>query len=368
MKKGLSILLVIALMVTMAIPLMGAGSPPEKLTWVDGFGFHCNAAKGNGATDVINLLNDRVVAKGSQKDVFGVKANPIGLERVGNTTTWNLLTNDIECATCGRIDWVTFSNNNGKISGKNIQANHSGTPRYIAEVSIFWTTEILECEWECEGVPCTFECDVTYGDDFVCICEKNCSPCDPCGCIPHECLPCECAAKDAGFVETIKVVVPSAFSYDYAIEGFTLVNITDNKGNVVEFPAQLPAAKASYSFTFNFVANGDCACDFEACTSVCGCDPCGGFSSFDPPVEPPVEPPVRPPVCQHLTAVCDECKGGNGNNCSNCVNVNQPNSNTNFFCLDCGVKVGQRNPNNLGNPNVTWGVQECACPKCCPHD
>jgi len=132
MKKVLTIVLVIAMLVAMAVPAMAKNAPVEKLTWTDGFGFHCNAAKGNGATDVINLINGKVVAKGSQKDVFGVKNNPITLLHASGTA-YNLATNDIECATCGRIDWVTYSNNNGVINGKNIQANHSGSPRYWAQ-------------------------------------------------------------------------------------------------------------------------------------------------------------------------------------------------------------------------------------------
>ena len=110
-----------------------AAATPTDISWVDGFGFHCNDCKGNGATSVIDLRDGKniIVAKGNQKDVFGVpKTYPIPLKRVGNTTTWDLVTDNIECATCGRIDWVTFSNNNGVINGKNIQAQHSGTPRY----------------------------------------------------------------------------------------------------------------------------------------------------------------------------------------------------------------------------------------------
>ena len=113
-----------------------------NIIWQDGFGFHCNKAGGNGATAVeykgdVKAIKDAIskikkqpagsmaVEKGDQKDIFGTKTYQISLERVGATTTWNLKTGtDIVCMTCGRTDWVTYSNNSGVINGKNIQANH----------------------------------------------------------------------------------------------------------------------------------------------------------------------------------------------------------------------------------------------------
>jgi len=324
-KKVLAVVIAIVMMFAMTIPVLAKNTVDNaQLTWKDGFGFHCNAVKGNGATDVINLNNGAVVAKGNQKNVFGTNANPINLQRVESTTTWNLLTNDIECATCGRIDWITYSNNNGVINGKNIQANHSGSPRYIAEVSIFWTTEVLECEIDCEAEDCTFECDL------VCDCGE-CEPCT-CNCEDHNCIVCNCAVTANGFVETKKVIVPIDFSYDFNIAGFDLVNITDAKGNAVTFPVSLPAAKASYSFTFNFVASGDCVCTFGCIGDCnCECDPTGGF--FRDP---------DPHVC---IAACDNCKNGVGSNHENCERNNNEN-NTNYFCIDCGKKLGRYHGNH----------------------
>jgi len=119
---------------------------PTTRIWLSGFGFHCNECGGNGATAVIYQGDDTgvikaignikkqpagsmVVEKGDQKDIFGTKTYPIALERVGDTTLWNLITgDDIKCATCGRTDWVTYSNNSGVIEGKNIQAHHPPLP------------------------------------------------------------------------------------------------------------------------------------------------------------------------------------------------------------------------------------------------
>jgi len=343
-KKIFSCAIAVVMLFSLAIPALASSNSQivvnaETRIWQDGFGFHCNALKGNGATSVINLINDKVVAKGSQKDVFGVKSNPIGLARVANTITWDLLTNDIECATCGRIDWVTFSNNNGVINGKNIEVNHSSTPRYLAEVSIFWTSEILECDIVCDALACTFACELE------CDC---CEPCK-CGCDAHVCVECDCAATDAGFVETVKVAVPSAFSYDYGIDGFSLKNITDANGNAVEFPIELPAKKASYSFTFNFEKNGDCECDFN-CNGKCDCecDPPGDFFGG----------------CNHewICSVCWDAaeKGLKKGSHPGCHNDSTGNSKQNtFFCLKCFESQNHWNRGNNPAPD-----KHCDCPVC----
>ncbi|MCL1834817.1 MAG: hypothetical protein FWG48_01540, partial [Oscillospiraceae bacterium] len=148
-KRFLALLIVAVMVVAFAVPAMAGNTPkaePTELTWTDGFGFHCNACGGNGQTSVIyagtnpavikaigNIkkqpAGSMVVLKGDQKDIFGTKTYPIKLERVGTTTEWNLITgDDIVCETCGRTDWVTYSNQNGVINGKNIQAHHPALP------------------------------------------------------------------------------------------------------------------------------------------------------------------------------------------------------------------------------------------------
>jgi len=125
MKKLLSILVVVAILSAMAVPAFG-------FTWTDGFGFHCNNAKGNG------------------KVVTGFEKANIGLTRVGDTTTWNLdIILDNECPSCKRIDWVTFSNKNGAINGKNIQVNHSANPVYKASASA--DLVLIDTVVDCEG-------------------------------------------------------------------------------------------------------------------------------------------------------------------------------------------------------------------------
>jgi len=104
--------------------------------WQDGFGFHCGGAVAveylgsiKGTLDAIAKINkknpiSKIVEKGDQKDIFGTKTFPVTLERVGMTTAWNLMTDDIKCTKCGRTDWVTYSNNSGVINGKHIQCEH----------------------------------------------------------------------------------------------------------------------------------------------------------------------------------------------------------------------------------------------------
>jgi len=152
MKKNklVSLVLVFAMILSLGVTAMAA--PSNQIVdgadriWQDGFGFHCNAANGNGQTSVIYAgdsaavkasiakikkqpAGSLLVLKGDQKDIFGTATYQIRLERVGDTTAWNLMTGtDIVCETCGRTDWVTYSNNSGVINGKNIQAHHPDLP------------------------------------------------------------------------------------------------------------------------------------------------------------------------------------------------------------------------------------------------
>jgi len=127
MKKFISIALVFVFVFSMAMPVMA-------LNWDNGAGFHCNAGKGNG----------RVIT--------GAEAQPLNLSRVGTSTVWNVVTSAadaIVCPTCARIDWVTFSNKNGVINGKNIQINHSANPVYLAKASatlVLQLRTINECD------------------------------------------------------------------------------------------------------------------------------------------------------------------------------------------------------------------------------
>ena len=103
--------------------------------WRDGFGFHCNATNGNGRTNV--TINGKVYKSNDQNDNGKDSAMHSNLVRVGTTTLWNLLKDDIVCATCGSTEWVTYSNNSGVINGKNPQVHH----RAYAEIVKTWADE-----------------------------------------------------------------------------------------------------------------------------------------------------------------------------------------------------------------------------------
>ena len=153
-NKLISIALVVVMVLALGLTAVAASNSqevtgPTSRIWQDGFGFHCNQCGGNGATAVIykgsnkaviaaiaNLkkqpAGSMLVEKGEQKNIFGTKIYPITIERVGDTTLWNLVTgDDIECATCHRTDWVTYSNKNGVVEGKNIQAHHPPLPDVV---------------------------------------------------------------------------------------------------------------------------------------------------------------------------------------------------------------------------------------------
>ena len=136
-RRFLAIFLTVAMIFAMASPATAGGNSTaanaaQTITWTDGFGFHCNNGNGNGRTDVI-VGGRRLGGQNSNHHGLGTNQTPIVLERVGTTTTWNLLTDAIVCATCGRTDWVTYSNNNGVINGRNIQVNHKAVMPEPAE-------------------------------------------------------------------------------------------------------------------------------------------------------------------------------------------------------------------------------------------
>ena len=99
----------------------------QIVTWVDGFGFHCNTFGGNGRTDII--VNG-ITLGGQNVNHHGIGSaqNPVDIQNIIGTTLWNLLRDDIVCATCGSTAWITFSNNSGVPNGRNIQVHHPAKP------------------------------------------------------------------------------------------------------------------------------------------------------------------------------------------------------------------------------------------------
>ena len=137
------------------------GFDGEKIGWRDGVGFHCNTAKGGGpggprTAVAINDSKRGVYLANHQQDNGKDPAMHTYLHRVGTTTTWIVDREDIICMTCGINSWITFSNNSGKINGKNIQLNHPYAPDLPDNPSKFQAMFSLEktvnginiAEWE----------------------------------------------------------------------------------------------------------------------------------------------------------------------------------------------------------------------------
>jgi hypothetical protein len=168
MRKILSLVLATILVFAMG---MNGFAMTNSLEWKDAFGFHCNAVKGNG------------------KVVTGFEKATVTLTRTNDITTWELDTEMIECPACKRLDWVTFSNKNGVINGKNIQVNHSGVPNYYED-----------CKNNCPSYdgcekrpttnnPCVCDCKCVFvcnnpceNSDYDCAKEKVCGDEPDCDC------------------------------------------------------------------------------------------------------------------------------------------------------------------------------------------
>jgi len=119
MKKFFALLLSLTLLFSLATPF-SVNASSQTLVWTNGFGFHCNTNGGNPRTAVTGYVE---IYNGTNNSNL-----PIVLERIESTTAWRLLTDNIICNTCGRTDWVTYSNNNGVINGRNIQTRHPDQP------------------------------------------------------------------------------------------------------------------------------------------------------------------------------------------------------------------------------------------------
>ena len=266
MKKIVAIVLALTLLIALGATAIASSS---TLNWKDGFGFHCNAGKGNG------------------KVVTGFEKATIGLTRVAGTTTWNLDINvNNVCPSCQRIDWVTFSNNNGVINGKNIQVNHSANPVYRAEASA--ELVLIDIVLDCEG-------------ELV---SKN---------VKKE--------SQSGVFATNN---PAVFNFNIPA-GYEIV-----KGSnpvVINFEA-----KAGQNLSGKVVAEK---------VTILECNCTGNFFN---------DPPVIPEPCKHPAIVCDNCKNSNGSSHDQCIEKpdSNENKNTNFFCLDCNEKVGSASKNDPG--------------------
>jgi len=294
----------------------------------------------------------------------------------------------------------------------------------IPECEFTCVNDGAECEFECtcevpcpnagigdhDNGKCTMECGVDHDCDF----DGDLT----CGTV------CECEKKFSEVIVNRKELIKIADGYVFSHtalptwEGGKYVRSTPwmVRANLLT-GAFLPITETLYgNTTWNFYYEGkgacECECDLIECDAEClpcgftwsghegCCFTCYTCDGDDPYCDyvgvcdgcPTVGACINASEgCKHncnpkpphecSIAVCDICKDGKGGNCVgnsgtgcldvNCVHgvlrrdctVNSCQSNTNFFCIECGTNIGGINLNN-GNQ---WGIQGCYC-DCHPHD
>jgi len=111
MKRTLSFILALAMMLSLALPAFADSDLPQYYTDSDGIdhvlcnvGFHHDG---------------RVRPDGWTKDLV------LDLIRIDDIN-WRLVSEDFVCPICGSFEWISQSNQNGVFNGKNIQLWHPG--------------------------------------------------------------------------------------------------------------------------------------------------------------------------------------------------------------------------------------------------
>ena len=140
-KKILTIILVLAMIVGIAIPAFAAGNDGTTNKYIGGVGvkvdknnanFHCNGLGGNGRVwpeKAINECTGIITPHDFKKTPF-----MFYFDKVDGTTKWTLryvkdekgvnIVGDVICPNCGSTEWISYSNNSGAPDGKNIQLQH----------------------------------------------------------------------------------------------------------------------------------------------------------------------------------------------------------------------------------------------------
>ena len=149
MKKTITILLALAMILVMIPSFASAADTVTK-----GVSFHCNdaASDGNGRVWPVNAYPN-----GENNSI----TPELDLERV-DSTVFALISKEYECPACGSVDWITFSNKKGDLTGNNVQLYHPGTtPPPVVESGIIATdyvtlttyTEKILNVWQKEVTP-----------------------------------------------------------------------------------------------------------------------------------------------------------------------------------------------------------------------
>jgi hypothetical protein len=368
MRKILALVLVITTMLALAVPAMA--DPKKDAAPVDNFpfdvnnaNFHCNDIEGeNGRVwpdlTAFGVVDGKGNGGGNNKNKTSEKFNVI---RVGSSTTWKL-DDTVVCPSCGRPDWITFSNNSGTPNGNNVQFQHTGPTKRCITIQVFYHVIIPECEFPC--VNAGLKCPI------VCICGDECAleedypghePCTwKCNSV-HECpfdadltcsTVCGCAKNNSERIVNLKELIVIATGYLFEHDAPD----SWNGGDYVSGPKSISKTlfnSARYDIDYEGEGDCDCDCDEVVCDVVCVlCE-----YTY-----------TQPPGHVHI-AICDNCKKGKGNNHGNCE-LRNPEGNTNYFCMDSGVKIGSLNANHGWTLRHGWTPADerpyCECSTCYP--
>ena len=364
MRKTLAIALALCTVFAFTVSAMAANNGNGKTVAavneyafdVNNANFHCNDIEGENGRVWPDLTKFGVTdGKGNGGSNKSKTAEKFNVSRVDDSTKWTL--NDtVVCPSCGKTEWFTFSNNSGVPDGNNVQFQHEGPSKRWITIKVIYNVEIPKCDFTCVNAdakcetkctcivkPCAYLANYPSHDcTWKCSEGHDCIFDDPdldltCGTV------CACAKSLTRTIVNLKelIVIKDGILFEHAIpttwEGGALVSGS-------------PISETLYkSKTYNvyYVGKGDCKCECDpvACDAVC--IPC----NFTPSHE--------------HTVICDNCKNGVGNNHCNHEGQN-PENNTNYFCLECGIKLGSFNGNqgwrDADNNDGTELL--CLCPVC----
>jgi len=343
MKRILTLALVIIMMCALAVPAMASAKLPAAS---EGFAFHCNDIEGNG--------NGKTYIEGKDKD-YGKfdKKTGAGLIQLapapGDTTgkIWVPVGKLGKCTTCGRSDWVSFSNKSGTPDGKNIQLQHPGPSKRYITITVIYNLEVPACEFACVNADakCEFECTCDP-------CPWNAkypghTPCDNnCG-VGHACpfdddadltcvTVCDCEKSESERIVNQKVLINIADGYVFTHTAPLKWKSGENK--------LLPALREigekltnSKTYNFDYVGVGNCVCE---------CDPLVCDAACEIHKEPSIN-------CEHKW-ICNNCKdafchGGF------CTNHPEYSGNKTMKCIECGAKWNPKQHNSE--------IKDCECPR-----
>jgi hypothetical protein len=318
----------------------------------EGFAFHCNDIEdgGNGKTYIVG--KDKDYGKFDKKTGEGlIQLAPA----LGDTTgkIWVPVEDLGVCTSCGRSDWVSFSNKSGTPDGKNIQLQHPGPSKRYITIQVIYNLDVPACDFTCVNADamCEFECTCD-----PCPWEAEYpghTPCDnDCG-VGHDCIfddpdldlacatVCDCEKSISQIIVNQKVLIVIADGYLFK----HTAPETWMGGDYVSGPKVIiDLLFNSKTYNVYYEGYGDCACECDLVVCEAEClyhgEPSGGDNG-----------------CDHEW-LCDSCNGYWHNHCQHdnrCSDGDNPNDgNYNYFCAFCGEK----------NPDGGWKVGDDGRPIC----